>query len=147
MLRADFPNFSVDLPPGWRDITAEVEAENPPATVARSDGVGALQFTVVLYLSGPGPRGDVEVLNDFMHEFARSRGLISPSNVVSESSPRALVAASFRWDEDYVRVWYLSESGNFAFVTYTCAQGNFNSRELSEAEAIVRSLVFGEPVD
>src|SRR4051794_21255483 len=120
MPRADFSTFSVDLPPGWGDITADVEAEDPPATVARDDGVGALQFSIGLYESGPRPRGDVEELQGLLDRFAESHGLTSPSDTIRENSPRGLVASSFQPGEDFLRVWYLSEGGNFAYVTYTC---------------------------
>jgi hypothetical protein len=145
MSRADFSTFSVDLPPGWGDITADVEAEHPPATVARDDGVGALQFSIGLYESGPRPRGDVEELQELLDGFAESHGLTSASDTTRETSPRGLVASSFQPGEDFLRVWYLSERGNFAFVTYTCERSIFEARELREADEIVRSLVFGEP--
>ena len=146
MPRAQFHNFSVELPAGWGDITADVEAENPPETVARDDGVGALQFSIAIYESGPRPRGDVAELQELLDGFAESRGWSSPSDTTRERSPRSLVAANFRWDDDIVRAWYLSESGNFAFVTYTvCGRVDFEASELREAEKIVRSLVFREP--
>jgi hypothetical protein len=145
MPRAGFLNFSVDLPPGWGDITADVEADDPPATVARNDGVGALQFSIALYESGPRPRCDVEELQEILEGFAESRGLTSPNDAIHESSTRGLVAASYRTDDDFVRVWYVSAGGNFGFVTYTCERSNFDARELRDAEEIVRSLVFGEP--
>lgn len=145
MPRADFPNFSVDLPPGWGDITADVEADDPPATVARGHGVGALQFSIALYESGPRPRGDVEELQDLLDGFAESRGFTSPSDRARENSPRGLVAASFQPGDGFVRVWYVGEDGNFAFVTYTCERSNLEARELREAEKIVRSIQFGEP--
>jgi hypothetical protein len=145
MPRAEFANFAVDLPPGWGDITGVVEADNPPATVARDDGVGALQFSVALYDSGPCPRGDVEELQELLDGFARSHGLASPTDTARENSPRGLVAASFQPGDQFVRVWYVSESGSFAFVTYTCDRSNLAASELREAEEIVRSLVFGQP--
>jgi len=145
MPRAKFPNFSVELPSGWGDITTDVEAADPPATVARDDGVGALQFSIALYESGPRPRGDVEELQALLDGSAESHGWTSPTNVTRERSPRSLVAASFQWDDDIVRAWYLSEHGNFAFATYTvCGRVNFEARELCEAEKIVRSLVFAD---
>jgi hypothetical protein len=145
MSRAQFSNFAVDLPPGWGDITDHVEADNTPATVARDDGVGALQFSIGLYESGPRPLGSVEELQELLHGFAQSRGLTSPNDTVRENSPRGLVAASFEPGDDFLRVWYISEGGNFAFVTYTSDRANFDPRELSEVEKIVRSLIFGEP--
>jgi len=144
MPRAVFANFAVDLPAGWGDITAEVEADDPPATVARDDGVGALQFSISLYEAGPRPRGDVKELQALLDEFAESHGLILPSNPTSEQSPRGLVAASFKWDDDFVRVWYLAGEGNVALVTFTCAAGEVSRPELAEAEQIVRSVIFGD---
>ena len=58
-------------------------------------------------------------------------------------SPRALVAASFKWDDDFVRVWYLGDDGNVALVTYTCAAGDVSRPELAEAEQIIRRDVPG----
>ncbi|HVJ83883.1 MAG TPA: hypothetical protein VNC50_22645, partial [Planctomycetia bacterium] len=134
MSRAEFPTFSVDLPPGWGDITPEVEADDAPPTVARDDGVGALQFSIGLYESGPRPRGDIEELQELLDGFAESHGLTSPSNTTREYSPRCLVAASFQPGDEFLRAWYFSEGGNFAFVTYTCGRRNFEARELLEAE-------------
>jgi hypothetical protein len=143
MSRVEFPSFTVNLPPGWVDITADVETDDPPATIARNDGVGALQFSVALYESGPRPRGDVEELQELLESFAESHGWTSRSDATRESSPRGLVAASFRPGDDFVRVWYVSESGNFAFATYTCAASDVSPGELAEAEWVVRSVSFG----
>jgi hypothetical protein len=143
MPRVNFSTFSVELPPGWGDITADVETDDPPATVARDDGVGALQFSVGLYESGPRPKGDVAELEELLDDFAESRGWTSPRDAIRELSPRPLVGATFRWDTDIARVWYVSEQGNIAFITYTCEASRLEARELAEAELIVRSLTFG----
>ena len=37
-------NFTLELPAGWGDITCELPG-NPPPTVAKKRGVGALQFS------------------------------------------------------------------------------------------------------
>lgn len=143
MVQAKFPNFSVVLPPRWGDITADLEVDNPPATVVRDDGVGALQFSIALYVSGPRPRGDVEELQELLDAFANKYGFTSPKDEVRESEPRGLVAASFQQDNEFVRAWYISENGNLAFVTYTSEPSILAARELQEVESIVRSLRFG----
>jgi hypothetical protein len=145
MPRAKFPDFSVDLPFGWGDITAELDNDDPPATVARGDGVGALQFSIALYESGPRPTGDVKELQELLDGFAETHELTSRSNAIQESLPRGLVAASFQPNGDFLRVWYVGEGPNFAFVTYTCERSLIDARELAEAEQIVRSVVFGDP--
>jgi hypothetical protein len=145
MPRTEFPNFSVDLPPDWGDTTPDVEPGDRPATITRHHGVGALQFSIGLYQSGPRPPGDAKQLQEFLDSFAKSHGWTTPSEMVRETSPRALVAASFHPGDDFVRVWYVSEHGNFAYVTYTCARADLEPRELAQAEQIVRSVLFVGP--
>ena len=109
-------------------------------SLAHDDGVGALQFSIALYESGPRPRGDVEDRD--LDGFAESHGWAPGSDPACETSPH-VVAASFRPGEDFVAVWYVSEGSHFAFVTYTCERSDLDAGE--RAEEIVRSLAFGEP--
>jgi hypothetical protein len=130
------------VPRGWGDITAEVEADEPPYTLAHRDGVGALQFSVALYESGLVPDPTPTVLLGMVKEFGRKRRLGRASAVVAERGPPVLAAASFAWGGDFLRVWQVSDGRNFAFVTYTCAAEQAG-RELAACEQIVRSIVFG----
>jgi hypothetical protein len=141
MPRITFDSFSVVAPRGWEDITDSVEANDPPATLARGDGVGALQFSVALYVSGTIPDPTPEDLSDMVDSFGDARGLTAPRDVVVESSPLRLAAGTFAWDENFLRVWQVSDGRNFAFVTYTCESGR-EIGELRDCERIVRSLQF-----
>ena len=47
-MRFSYGQFSLDLPNGWMDTTEEAE----PFTLSKSDGVGALQFSVAIYGAG-----------------------------------------------------------------------------------------------
>ena len=47
-----FAVFTVLVPDGWEDVTDSLDIEDPPITLARADGVGALQFSIAAYSSG-----------------------------------------------------------------------------------------------
>ena len=141
MPRVTFETFEIQVPRGWADITDEVEAENPPCTVAHPDGVGALQFSVALYDSGAVPDPTPADLLGMVKEFGRKRRLGKPADVAAEPGPPRLAAGSFTWDEGFLRVWQVSDGRNFAFVTYTCAAEDAGP-ELATCERIVRSIVF-----
>jgi hypothetical protein len=145
MREVAFDSFAVQVPRGWADITGTVEADNTPYTLAHTDGVGALQFSVALYQSGRVPDPTPRVLRGMVEEFGRERGLGEPSAVVGELGPPMLAAGSFAWGADFLRVWQVSDGRNFAFVTYICAAEDAGP-ELPACERIVRSIVFrGRP--
>lgn len=75
-----------------------------------------------------------------LKEFAAGHDLGQPQNVTVQTTPRAMLTASFRWEEDHLQVWYLTEHGQLVFATYTCEAGEAFAEELAEANAIVRSL-------
>jgi hypothetical protein len=139
-----FDSFSVDAPPGWGDITDSVEADEPPFTLARNDGFGALQFSIGLCVEGPVPNPSPEILSEMVASFAEARGLDTPSDVAVESGPLGLSAASFAWGKNFLRVWQISDGRNFAFVTFTCESGR-EGQELGECEGIVRTIRFHTP--
>ena len=142
MPRVTFDKFAVDVPQGWIDVTDSLEMTDSPHTLARPDGVGALQFSIALYQSGPEPNPSPEVLREMVEEFGASHGLGEPSAVVVESGPLRLAAGSFSWDDDFLRVWQVSDGKSFAFVTYTCSANDVGP-EVAECEMIVRTIVFG----
>ena len=81
MPRIAFDTFAVQVPRGWADITDEVEADDPPYTLAHTDGVGALQFSVALYEGGPVPNPTPVDLRAMVREFGRKRGLGKPNTL------------------------------------------------------------------
>src|SRR5437660_982764 len=109
MPRIAFDTFEVQVPTGWLDITDEVEADDPPFTLARTKGVGALQFSIALYMGGELPNPTAASLRKFVEEFGRARGLGQPRGLVAEAGPPKLAAGSFQLGEDFVRVWQLSD--------------------------------------
>jgi hypothetical protein len=143
MPRVAFATFAVEVPDGWADITQVVEAKNPPYTLAHRNGLGALQFSTALYKSGPIPNPSLADLQEMIAEFSHTHVLGEPTDVVADPGPPAMVAASFAWGDDFLRVWQVSDGRNFARVTYTCAAEHAGP-ELAACEEIVRSIAFRE---
>ena len=73
----------------------------------------------------------------------RKGRLGKPADVVTESGPPRLAAGSFDWDENFLRVWCVSDGRSFAFITYTCAAEHAGP-ELPACEQIVRSILFAD---
>lgn len=139
MPRIVFDSFSIAVPQGWEDITDSVESDEPPPTLAREDGIGALQFSTALYTDGTVPDPRPEDLSQMVASFAEAQGLGPPRHLAVESEPLRLAAGSFTTGCDFLRVWQISDRHNFALVTYICESG-LEGRELGECEQVVRSL-------
>jgi hypothetical protein len=139
MKQIAFPQFVLQAPEHWFDVTAELEGDEPPATVAADEGLGALQFSVA-DLPDTGSETSVDSLRAVLKEFVKGHDLGQPQNVKAQSEPRPFLSASLHWDGDHLQVWYLAERQKLVFVTYTCDAGEAFAEELSEAEAIVKSL-------
>jgi hypothetical protein len=138
MPRISHPTFTVDAPHGWEEIPESVW------TLARPDGVGALQFSVAIYTGGKPPQPSTSELLGMVKDFARARGLGVPRSIAVKSEPLLSAAGSFRYGDDFLRVWQVSDGLNFAFVTYVCESGQ-ESKEMFDCEQIVSSLSFGMP--
>ena len=132
--RSRFGDVSLAVPSGW---CATTEAGQPP-TLSLPDGVGALQLSVGIYVSGALPDFSPEALRNLLLDERRELG--PPSDLVLESSPR-LAAATFHLGNDDARIWYVSDGVNVAMVTYL-SEAPLNRAELADAEAMVRSLTF-----
>ncbi|GEP41313.1 hypothetical protein [Brevifollis gellanilyticus] len=134
-------SFTITFCDGWSDITEEVEAVDPPWTLAKPDGVGALQFSIGIYKGGPVPNPTQRDLLSLLHGFATSQQLGDPVDLVEEDGELRLVAGSFRAGEDFLRVWYVTNGRSIAQVTYLCSWGEQHA-ELADCEQMVRTLGF-----
>lgn len=133
--------FTIKFSEGWCDTTDEVEAADPPWTLTKPDGVGAFQLSIATYKGGRVPNPSSQVLFSMLRDFASSRNLGEPVEVVTEDGELRIAAGSFRFGDDFLRVWYVSDGYSFAKVTYTCSWGAQQS-ELPDCEQMVRTLRF-----
>jgi hypothetical protein len=133
--------FTIRCSTGWCDITDEVQATNPPWTLAKPEGVGAFQFSTATYQSGTIPNPSPQLLLSMLRDFANSHGLGEAADIVTENGALRLAAASFHHGDDFTRVWYVSDGRSFAKVTYTCTWDKQHA-ELPECEQMLRTLRF-----
>ena len=133
--------FTLKWIAGWHDVTHELDSPDAPWTFARPDGLGAFQFSIATYDSGPVPDPSPEVLLTMLREFAASHDLTGESDIVTEDGALRLAASSFRLADSFVRAWYISDGRSCARVTYTCA-GEASPSELRDCEQMVRTLRF-----
>jgi hypothetical protein len=144
MKEINFPRFSVSVPDHWFDVTSEVEAESPPATIAPEGGLGALQFSLAPFPVTDTAAAVVEKLRGFLSVFAKGHQLGQPQHVTGTESPRPQLSADFHWEGDLLRIWYVADQGQLAFLTYTCEKNAPYANELQEAEEIIKTLRFAE---
>lgn len=135
-----FDLFEIDAPDVWLDTT-NYDRDEEPTTLAKQDGVGALQFSIARYSGGRVPNPSSEDLLEMALQFGKSHGFGAAFNLTSQTGPLSVAAASYRDSGDFIRVWYVSDGFSFAFVTYICLPGS-ESSELADYEAIVRSIQF-----
>ena len=141
-LRHDaFDTFLVRAPRGWSDVTASLDLQDAPYTVAHQDGVGALQFSIALFTGGKVPNPTSGSLKEMLEEFGRARNYGNPTNVAVENGPLVLAAGTFHPDDKFLRVWYVTDGRNIGFITYTCLT-DLVSQELRTCEIIVRGMEF-----
>ncbi|WP_254507517.1 hypothetical protein [Anatilimnocola floriformis] len=141
MKNFDFPNFVLETPEDWFDVTADLDPGSPPTFMA-DDGLGELQVSIEKIPGGKGVQFTPEQLRGMLNEFAKGHDLGSPNNLSSAETPRSLLAANFVWNDDFLRVWYVSEPDQLAFITYTCEKNATFANELQIVETIIRSLRF-----
>jgi hypothetical protein len=132
--------FTLSLQDDWRDVAAELE-DNAPYTFVKPGGKGAFQISIALYESGTIANLTAAELLSMLREFAYAQGLNEESNVIIENKGRQLASASFKFDKDFIRAWYVSDGVNLAKATYVCTWGE-SLYELPDCERMVRTLAF-----
>jgi hypothetical protein len=134
-------NLQIAAPPGWLDVTNETGEVNAPFTLARSDGVGAIQFSTAEYKSGRLPMITGDSLQELMEDFVRLHEVGRGFAAQSRTQPLLSYAQSFEVGSKFLRVWYCSNGRDVALVTYVCERGA-EQTELPDCETIVRNLEF-----
>jgi hypothetical protein len=137
----ELANCAVVVPVGWLEITGDLP-EGSPATLARPDGVGALQFSAGIYRGGVLPQITPADLRVFLGQLARTHGEIAPEmhdGVGRHPSVWCEIASP----GERIRVWYVSNGRDVALVTYVAVAGEPRvDAELEDATRIVASLDF-----
>ena len=137
-----FRSFSVVVPERWEDITSSLHSDSTVLTIADPhSGVGAIQFSPAVYTGGPSPNVSIEVLSGLFEEFLKGQQYSERFDNTSRPGVIATVGASLRDDNDFIRIWYLSDGNNVLLVSYVC---EWNSRhfETQTREDIVESIEF-----
>jgi len=143
----DFGAFCLDVADGWEDITATLDDADAPLTLADPiSGVGALQLSPAIYKGGRSPRVGPQDLRALLYEFASRQGLGDPFDRSTYSDETPIEGASFRSDEDLIRVWYASDGKNVMLATYVC-EWCHGGQETPQAEMIVQSIRFAATAD
>lgn len=132
----------LSLPTGWADSSSDAGNSDLLLTLTRPDGVGALQMSFGQYLSGKLPKIRLEDLRRMLADFASTRRLgpeLSPS--VGEHNGVAWCRADYYREDDFIRVWYVSDSKSVVLITYVC-KSRYKDKETSDCDRIVQSLDF-----
>jgi hypothetical protein len=133
--------LSIVLPNEWLDVTQD-RPSSSPATLARPDGIGALQFSTAKYRSGARPNVTREDLKELLVEFFVSRQLGQPANVREREGKMLSLSGDFDGLGEFIRTWYLTNGRDVVLATYVTqeSKGERVLMELSEAETIVASI-------
>jgi hypothetical protein len=133
------------LPEGWVDSSDQIGNSNRQFTLTRPDGVGAFQMSFAQYISGKLPDIQLHNLRDLLSEFAASRRLgPEQAQAVGEHNGVLWCRADYQRANDFIRVWYLSDSKSVVLATYIC---NWPDRhiEVQDCNRIVDSVEFISP--
>src|SRR5262245_44225005 len=102
----------MDVPADWKDITWGLPSEAPP-TLAKGDGLGALQFSVALDGSVLDPSITEADLRGFLREFVRSHfggAIVVPE--VDIFAEKVIVRGIVDELEGVVAIWYVSDGSS-----------------------------------
>src|SRR5215472_8389720 len=110
-------NLRIATPADWLDVTDEIEEPDPPFSLARSEGVGAIQFSVAEFRGGKQPGITLDTLNKLLTDFAQSRELGRGFDSMCRREPLLSAAVGFDADGRFWRVWYCSDGQSVTLVT------------------------------
>jgi hypothetical protein len=138
-----FRGVVVTAPDGWQNCTDPVAPEEAPFTLANErDLRGALQITPSLPKGpAPDPSPTAEELLALTEDLGKRNGLGQPFDQATEKGELALGGVSFRDDDDFIRMWSVSDGKRVAILTYVCPWER-REAECIEVETIVKSLRF-----
>ncbi|WP_395613832.1 hypothetical protein [Allosphingosinicella sp.] len=137
-----FHGVGLSLQSDWRDITDDLP-EGAPPTLAKPDGVGAIQFSIARHKAGNAPNVDAMRLQALLSDFCTRRDLeCRPQSECHDNIN--IVKSHTVVDGELVAVWYASNGSDIILATYISQQAGSLAtiNELNEAEALISSLKF-----
>ena len=139
--RVDIGGATVELPADWADISDDGD---DLMSLAKQDGVGALQFSIAEYVDGVDPNIDHDGLLGLLRAFAEGKRYGEPHGIARLAGAVRGVSGDFTLPKHRLRVWYLSDGRNVALVTYVVLAEHRAAaeEELREASSIAHSLLF-----
>ena len=133
------PRLSINLPPEWQDVSAEIP-DGPATYVRGEDAKGALQISVQsIYQSGPEPnptRNDLIRLCEHVANLQEAEITECYSGDCTMGSFGCVIAKSA--DLARLQIWTLSNGRDFVLATYLCDELPA-AAESAEAETIVKT--------
>lgn len=139
MKTASQGRIHVQLLPGWTDITAQVGGDGAPFTLARSQGLGALQLSLGVQRAGRTPTPTPKDLLVMGHEIAAQRGLHAPLDEKVELAPTLQARLTYQAPDAFICLWVRFDGREFVAASYVCGW-DARDVEIHEAELLVRSV-------
>ncbi|GAA4441847.1 hypothetical protein [Bremerella cremea] len=119
MRELHYPGFSLQCPANWEDITDQVDADDPPITLADRDAdTGALQFSAAMFESGELPQIDEASLRELLKNYAEAYELGEPLETTYHSEPVQRITATFEMYDDLICLWYLTDGKSLVFASF-----------------------------
>ena len=137
-----FHSLALRLPSDWRDITDDLPDGSPP-TLAKPDGVGAIQFSIARHQGGEAPHVDRAALQNLLENFCARQGFDCHPQAESHDNIQ-VVKSHALMDGGLVAIWYVSNGADVVLSTYVSQQSGSDATrvEWQEAEVIIRSIRF-----
>jgi hypothetical protein len=142
--KVQFAGILLELEGDWRDITDTLPAGAPP-TLALEKGIGALQFSVAKYSEGKPPHIQISHLERFLYYFEDAQGFERNCKATQFDGKDTFgISCEYDLPSSFIRVWYVSDGMNLAFLTYTSTndQSEVFQSELRQATVIAESVQF-----
>ena len=139
-MRVEFYGLKFDLPEDWTDVTDDLPEGSPP-TMARSSGVGALQFSIARYRGGEEPQVEIDDLRRFLEEFCHRNG-ISGDDIVDCSKELMSVKINSCLDDELIIARYFSDGRDVLLATYVCQNIEHPemNQDLKDIEIVLNSI-------
>jgi hypothetical protein len=134
--------MQLSLPKEWVDSSDDAGNSDCLLTLTRPDGVGAFQISFAQYVSGRLPNIKLDDLRDLLSKFAAIRRLgPEQGSAVGGHDVVIWCRTDYHQDDDFVRVWYISNSKSVILATYVC-NWQYKDIEIRDCDLIVESVKF-----